>query len=1216
MNTTGKWRTKFLFAAFAVAALLPAWQQGSAQTTSGTIVGTVSDSTGGVIPDTPVTLTNTGTSTKNESKTDASGYYQFVNVPPGNYKVSVSKSGFKQVSSAGFKVEVEGSLRINLTLEVGSESQTVTVTAESPLIQAETTSIGSVVDERQTTELPLNGRNPMNLTALVPSVVPQGQSTGNTNSANPFAWGNYQIGGGMANQSATYIDGAPVNTTYVNLTSLVPTQDSLGEFKVDTNDLTADYGHLAGGAIQFSTKSGTNSPHGALWEYLRNKVLDANSWFNNYNNGTGAPPIPRGAFSQNQFGGNFGGPVWIPHVYNGRNKTFFFFDWEGFYLRQGQTFTETVPTAAEVGGDMSLLPPVSTGAAPVIYDPATTCLNPSGCAPGSGFGLNYGDRLPFTGNIIPQGRINQTAVNYINRFYPVAAVGTNNNSPNYTANASIGGQNFETVVHIDHQASEKQHISSRYTYWSNFNLPQDPLGTGICQDRCSETFATHNWVLDDTYTFNPTTILDLRLSYLRFVYSRVAKVTSYVPSDIGQSLNGSTPEYPGPQVVSISGFDTANTFGSGGADSTIGNWSDNDRIAGNLTKILGKHTFKFGGEFLRATFNYFQTNNSAGQGSVDGGWTRNNSGNSTTSDSTTGAGLATFLLGYVGNHDGSGALGFNTVAPNTSEMLYPALFVTDDWRVSPKLTMHVGMRWENGLPWTDRFNNISYFDPGAVNPILANEGLGQFVGSTEVVKSSTRVERYAQDHFNYQFSPRVGATYAVTPTTVLSGGYGVLWIPLDVSFQTSPNNDPINAYTTNSIVSTNGNYTPAAANNFTAPLPGGILQPPKRSLDPNTGFQKLLLGVGGAFNFVNDPYPYAQQWNFGVQKQLGGTMVIDVAYAGAKGTHLPWYSLSKTALPDDYFNPEQPTNATDPMGLQYPYANPFIGEVNPTAGLNSQPTVQRIQLLRPYIQYNNNISIGSADYANSDYHSLQVKMQKRFTGGASIGLGYTYSKLISSTDTLTGWLESTSADNWGVVDPNHLELEKSLSSNDVKNRLVISYVYDIPVGRGKKILADANRFTDEVIGGWGIEGITTFQSGFPLPIGGFNNLNGDFGYGQRPAFTPGCDRTAKTSGPIATRQWFNPTCYVQAPEFSFGMQRNDSEVRAPGIDNWDTSIFKDFSVDKDGRVAVQFRTEFFNVFNRTQFGIPNLSVTGNNPAVDTSQANLPRLVQFALRLKF
>ena len=1210
-TTYGKWSLGFLCAAFAIAILLLTVQPGFAQTTSGTIVGTVTDASGGVIPSTPVTLINTGTTTKTESVTDASGYYQFVNVQPGSYKISITKQGFKQLSSAAFKLEVEGSTRVNLTLEVGSESQTVTVTAASPLIQAENTSIGSVVDERQTTELPLNGRNPMNLTALVPSVVPQGQSTGNTNGANPFAWGNYQIGGGMANQSATFIDGSPVNTTYINLTALVPTQDSLGEFKVDTNDLTADYGHLAGGAIQFSTKSGTNRIHGGLWEYLRNKEFDANDYFLNH------AGLPRGAFSQNQFGANFGGPVFIPHLYDGRNKTFFFANWEGFYLRQGAAVKETIPTVGELAGNMNLLPTVTgpNGAqAPTIYDPATTCLVQTGCSDPT-LGKNYGDRLQFPGNQIPVARMNPTALNYIKKFYPAPAADSNNAAQNWANSFSIGGQNFEFVTRIDHQVSDKQHIMSRYTHWSNTNLPQDPLGTGICKDRCEETFLVHNWVLDDTYTFNSTTILDLRLSYLRFVYSRFAKLTSYLPSDIGQ--NAPAAEYPGPLVISIGGFDTASTFSSGGADSTIGNFSDNDRIAGNLTKIVGKHTFKLGGEYLRATFNYFQSNNSAGQGGTGGDWTNNN--NKSGSQSYTGNGLATFLLGYTDS------VGYNTVAPNTSEMLYPAVYGTDDWRVTPKLTAHLGLRWENGLPWTERHNTISYFDTKQINPILAAAGINSFVGSTEVVKSDTRPERWAQDHFNLQLSPRIGLTYAITPTTVLSGGYGILWIPLDVSFQTSQNNDPINSYSTGTFTSLTNGAAPEARNDFTNPLPNGIIQPPKRSLDPNTGFQKILLGGGNSLNWPNDPYPYAQQWNFGIQKQLGSSMVIDAAYAGAKGTHLPWYSLSKSGLPDTYFNPFYDIKGT-PQYVQKQMPNPFLGLVNPTQGLNTQATLDQQNLVyRPYAQYGNGVGIGSADYANSDYHSLQVKMQKRFTGGASIGLGYTYSKLISATDTLTGWLESTSADNWGVLNPNHLELEKALSSNDVKNRLVVSYVYDIPVGRGKAILPNANRIADEVVGGWGLEGITTFQSGFPLPIGGNSvNNNQDFaGMGQRPSFVAGCDRAKQSSGPIITpdgkgeKKFWNTSCYTDTPAFQYGMQRNDSIVRTPGIDNWDTSIFKNFAIDKDGRTSVQFRTEFFNVWNHVQFSPPNNNFNGGDQAATTSSAaNLPRLVQFALRIKF
>ncbi len=1228
---------------FAIAMLLSTAHPAVAQTTQGTIVGTLTDASGGVVPQTPVTLTNVDTQSKYAGETDGSGYYQFHNVPPGNYKVTVSKTGFKSLSRGPFKLQVEGSLRINLALEVGSESQTVTVTASSPLIQAETTSLGTVVDERQATEIPLNGRNPMNLTALVPSVVPQGGATGNTNGQNPFAWGNYQIGGGMANQSATFIDGAPVNTTYINLTALVPTQDSLAEFKVDTNNLTADYGHLAGGAIQFSTKSGTNKLHGAMWEYFRNKVLNSNTFTNRWITAGHPEVTPKGAFSQNQFGFNIGGPVVIPHVYDGHNKTFFFFNYEGFYLRQGQSVTNTVPTPSQVAGNLSDLQAVSGGTinasngngVPQLYDPTSTCMQAGGCV-GVVNGYNYGagvaqyKRLPIANNDLVNGlptgstaHISAVAQAYVNTFYPTAKVPAAFSPYNYIANMSVGGQNFEYVAHIDHSVSEKQHISSRYTFWNNTNLPQDPLGTGMCQDRCAETFKVNNWVFDDTYAFNATTILDVRLSYQRFQYARVALLTSYTPASIGQSLgNGTSPEFPGPMMISINGYDTNNTFGSAGGDSTIGNASDNDRIAGTLTKIVGKHTFKFGGEFLRATFNYFQSNNSGGQGTAGTAFTQDNVVSPTTG---TGAGLGDFLLGYPDNN-----VGYNTVAPNTSQMLYPAIFVTDDWRVTPKLTLHLGARWEDGLPFTDRYNNISYWDSTIVNPILLQNmsllaanpnGAAPFApsgGTAEVVASATRPQRSGMNTKGKQYSPRLGLTYAIRPNTVLSMGYGVLWIPLDVGFSASPNNDPINAYTTNTTTSVNGNKTPAATWNFATPLPGGIIQPPKRSTDPVTGYQYVLLGSGINLNYPNNPYPYAQQWNFGVQQQFGGSMVLDVAYAGAKGTHLPFYNLNRSALPDKYVNNDPTSPVAGMTNVQYlaqNIPNPFQGVINPNYALGAA-TVGQGHMVSPNPAYNG-AGQASADYADSTYHSLQVKFQKRFSGGASIGAGYTYAKLISSTDTLTGWLESSTSDNWGVVDPNNTKLEKSLSSNDVRNRLVVSYIYDLPIGRGKAILPNLSRFADSVIGGWGIEGITTYQSGYPVPMGEATNTNSPFGMGQRPNFIPGCDRKARPAGVLEVQEWFNTSCYSQATIATFGNDgRNDSVVKEPGIANYDSSVYKNVAVDKDGKVSVQFRAEFFNLFNHTQLGAVSSGFGSAQFGQISSQANNPRLVQFALRIKY
>jgi Carboxypeptidase regulatory-like domain len=1166
-----------LCSACAIAMLL-GLHPGFAQSTAGSIVGTLTDQSGGAVPETTVVLTSVATATTNESITDNSGYYQFVNIPPGNYKITVQKQGFKALTEGPFELQVEGSLRIGLQLQVGSASQTVTVSASSPLVQAETTSLGAVIDTRETTELPLNGRNPMSLAALVPGVVPQGGSQSNPNGQNPFAWGNYQIGGGFANQSATYIDGGPINTTYVNLTALIPTQDSLAEFKVDTNNLTADYGHLAGGAIAFSTKSGTNQLHGALWEYLRNKVLNANTYFAN-NAGQARP-----SFTQNQYGFNVGGPVYIPHVYNGRDKTFFFVNWEGFALRQGTTFVETVPTAAELTGNLSGLP-----GAPVLYDPLTTCTNSAGCAGG----LAYGERLPIPGNNLanaPQSSISPTALAYLKAFYPAPNTASSTGVNNFTRNASSGGNNYETVVHIDHNFSEKQHLSARYTYWSNTNLPIDPYGTGICQDRCTEIFSNNDFVLRDSYAISPKTLLDVNLSYMRFVYNRKPSLASFSYASLGSGWAALAPsvQFPGPPVMSIQGFDTDGTFSSQGADSTIINASDNDRIAGNLTRIMGKHTFKFGGEFLRETFNYAQTNISAGDFNFNSGFTSQNA-----NTNVGGAGLASYLLGYA--HDGS----FIEVIKTAPVKFYPALYVTDEWRVLPKATLHLGLRWEDDYPWTERFNNQSYFDTTAVNPLLSAAGITKYPGSMELVDSSTRSSRRNLNNDAKQFSPRLGLTYAAAQNTVFSVGYGLLWIPQDIGWSSAPNNNPINSFSTPYTASINSFFTPA--NSINNPVPGGISAAPGRN-----GFQPILLGTGVTAVFPNNPYAYAQQWNVSIQQQFGSSLALDIAYAGAKGTHLIFGSLALNALPDADLG-------LGAAALQTQVPNPFAGIINPSYGLGAA-TVPASQLLLKYPQYSG-VNIASDGEANSTYNALQVKVQKRFTGGASIGAGYTLAKLISDTDTVTTWLEPSVATN--IVDPNRPSLEKSLSSNDVRNRATIVYVYDVPVGHGRAILADAPRLVDSVVGGWGLEGLTTFQSGYPLGFSVNNNLNSFIGDNQRPNVAAGCARKGTGGAVSRVNMWFNTSCFSQPAQFSFGNEpRNDTQITAPGIGNWDASVFKNVSVDKAERVSVQFRAEFFNLFNRVQFSYPNTSFGASNFGVINSQLNNPRLVQFALRLKF
>ena len=1172
-----------LLVAIAVAILFTATIPGNAQTTTGSIVGTITDPAGNVIADAPVQLINEGTSVQLQATTsNASGFYQFIDVPPGTYRIEAQKKGFKRVSRGSILLQISANIQVNLPMQVGSSTQTVMVTASSPLIEAETVSLGAVINQRETNDLPLNGRNPMNLTYLVPSVVPLGQTSGSPTGVNPFGWGNYQIGGGMAGQSLTYIDGAPDNTPYINLTAYIPTQDSVREFKVETNNLSAQYGGFAGGIINFTTKSGTSSLHGSAWEYLRNKVLNANTYFGNL------AGLAKPAFTQNQYGFDVGGPVVIPHVYDGRKKTFFFASFEGFALRQGLTITTSTPTLAERGGNGAGADLSALGVP--IYDPTTTCGVPNdptspACAPGT---PQY-QRTQFPNAVIPASKLNPTSLLYLQQFFPLPNTPGINGQNNLTATAASGGNNYQTVVHMDEQVSDKQSIDARYTYWKNHNLAVDPFHNGICANgSCAEFYRVNGFVINDNYMLNPKTILHLSASYLRFQYNRTPDDPTFRLTQIGMPASlASQVQFPGPPSLVVAGYDTAGLFGSQSADSTIVNATDNYHGAGMLTKFIGNHTISLGGEYTKTTFNYAQNNISSGLFNFNNGFTAENP-----LTAVGGAGLASFLLGYP--NSGS-AMYTDQIA---AEQVYPAFYVTDEWRASSKLTFHLGLRWEETQPFTERHNRISYFDSSAPNPILQGAGLGIVPGSVQLVDSATRHSRYGFNPDKMQFSPRTGLTYQIAQNTVLDMGYGIFWLPNDVANSANPGWDQDASYTTPYTASINGGLTPA--NNISNPFPGGIIRPADRNL---AEFQQNQLGTGISEDFPNNPYAYAQQWNIGLQQQIGNSAAVSVAYAGSKGTHLPFGGLQTNQLPDQLLSLGPKLVASVP--------NPYFGIVNPTYSLGAATTTAG-QLLLKYPQYAG-VSSNAAGYADSTYNAMEVKFQKRFPKGASINVAYTWAKMLSDTDDLTGWLEATA----GIQDANNLKGEKSLSSGDIPQHLVIAYVYDVPVGQGKAVLTNIPRAANYVVGGWSLEGITDLMKGFPLGLTTNQNLTHSYGGGSRPNYTSGCSKTIGGAATKKLSEWFNTSCFTQPAAFTFGDEpRNDPQMEAPGVADWDFSLVKAFPVDSAGRFNVQFRAEFFNLFNRVQFGVPGTVQGQAGFGIVNSQANLPRVVQFALRLDY
>jgi hypothetical protein len=571
-------------AAVVVLALTPT--AGWSQNVYGTIAGTVTDSSGAAVANATVTLTNMDNAEKHKIETDSSGNYTFVNILPGRYKLEGEKTGFKKFVREPIVVQIESGLRVDISLQVGAQTETVEVTSDVPFLQPETSSLGQVVEQRTITELPLNGRNPLALIGIVPGVVPQGtpsagnSSAGNPVGANPFALGDFQVGGGMAGQSQILIDGVPTNGAYLNVVTVIPTQDAIEEFKVQTNNLGPEYGRFAGGVINLSTRSGTNSFHGSAYEFLRNKVLNANGFFDN-SSGLARPP-----FTQNQFGANVGGPVL-------KDKLFFFSTYEGFRQRKGNVFLGWVPTQAERGGDFSTPGSTHTTSVLPIYDPlsSTNCIssNPT-CRTQFSFG-----GVP---NKIDPARLDPTAVALLSYMPMPNQVGNPNG--NFAENYSTGGDVNQYNERIDYKLSEKQRIFGRYTHSYILSLPDNPYN-GICKDRCTETTYAHQVSLGDTIAFSPRTILDLHIGYTRYVYLRTPISQGIDLAKFGPNWKALTSQMTYTHIpdVCVSEQGGDNHWGAGswctqGAGSGIGAWDDTYSFNPMLSRIMGKHALKVG----------------------------------------------------------------------------------------------------------------------------------------------------------------------------------------------------------------------------------------------------------------------------------------------------------------------------------------------------------------------------------------------------------------------------------------------------------------------------------------------------------------------------------------------------------------------------------------------------------------------------------------------
>jgi hypothetical protein len=1208
-----------------------------AQSTYGSLTGTVTDASGAAVQGVTVTLINKATAEKQVQSTGETGLYSFVNLNAGEYRLEAEKTGFKRVDRSNVIVQVQQTSRIDFTLAVGQVSETVTVTSETPLLQAETSSLGQVVEQRNADELPLNGRNVFSLVEVAPSVVMQGQAGATATGQNPFSWGNFQIGGAFANQSAEYLDGQPLNIGYINLPVLIPTQDSIGEFKVQTNNIGPEWGKVAGGVLNLSTKSGSNTFHGEAYEYIRNKVLNANDWFSN-NSGIARPP-----FTQNQFGANFGGRVI-------KDRTFFFYSYEGFRLRSGSPWTSTVPTAQETGanGDYDLSSLAAASGVPQIVDPCggvlqtipnTNGLGVGGCGNAAGGPSGVYNPVPFTGNVIPASRVNPTAKALLSLWpKPTNA----NQLNNYVASYSLGGNQNQNLFRIDQKINDAQHLFGRFSQWNNLNLPTDPLGTGLCLDRCTETMTSKGVAIGYNYVFTPNVIGNLDVSASRFNYLRTPKNSGFDftaigwPSSFNTQLPSSLRTPPTPDVLGMSDNVMASQGQSYIVDHDTQYW-----FSPSITLVRGRHTIQAGFQYEITLDDYAQSNIVSGSLGFSGSYTEDYN----TAENPTGAQLAfaDFLLGWaqnpsnVGNHFFGDAVIPNLVAGKQNLL---AGFVNDTYHATAKLTLNLGLRYEYQSPWTERFDRQSYFNPLAIDPVAAAK-VGTPGGPTSTVlgavglvnTSGGRSSRYNIDPNKIAIAPRVGFAYSFDSKTVIRGGYGLFWIPLDANWATNPLNDPVNSIQTD-YTGNNGN-TAVPTNTIATPWIN-FVQPPGRTPSSIPGVSQAAVDLEGSANPTFDTpsynYGYMQQWNLDVQRTLWGGWFADVAYAANKGTHLPQYNQQVDQLGDNYLGQaaqqyqsglvSNPTNPYAAVAIAQSVPNPFAASSAPGSALSSATTTAG-QLMRPFPQYNGLNYAGQGSFA-SIYHSLQATLQKRFNGGGTLLAAYTWSKLLSNTDTITSWLET--GGTGGIQDWNNLRGEKSLSSQNVPQHLIVSYVLDLPFGNKHKYLNSLSPLADKVVSGWGVDGVTTFQNGFPININAASNGANYYGAGLRPNVVAGCNKATSgsadqrvKSGLAGNAGWINPACFTEPAPYTFGNEpRVDPSLKAQGIDNWDFAAFKRTNFGPDQKLGFEFRCEIFNTFNHVQFAPPGNGFGSSNFGVISGQGqlNLPRLVQFAGKIVF
>lgn len=1045
---------------------------------------------------------------------------------------------------------------------MGQLSETVEVTDTTPLLQSTSSAVGEVIENRMITDLPLNNRQPLQLALMVPGVNPGRQMT---SSSQPFnRSNNFSVGGGRGNVNEIMLDGTsntmPEGNPAFSAVTVFPSVDSIQEFRVQTNAYSAEYGNSGGGLVNIVSKSGTNRLHGSAFEFLRNSRMDANNFFNNRSG------IPLASFKRNQFGGAVGGPLFIPRLYDGRNRTFFFTTWESTIERNGVTYSLTVPTAPQRAGDFSQTF-TSAGARVNIADPLTTVYDAA---------TRTYTRTLFANGVIPQSRIDPVMARVMKEFP----------SPTESGAAFTGAQNFvrsisqkvddkKFDIRLDQNAGDRHKFYGRYSW--NTRLSDRPSVLGTIGDQYFGRLPTDPQGVKFGYTYvvSPQYLLDAKFGLNHLYFGQVSGTSGYDITQLGFPKAYAdaiqAPQFPR--------FTFTDYTSLGYANATMESWQSSHHYQASVSRSSGSRVTKFGYEARRGRVKRFTLSTGVGAGNFafSKGYTQGP--NAQTVSAASGNAIASALLGAASS--GSVAVTTTRSTVNWSH----AAYLQDDWRVSARLTVNAGIRYDLQLPMSELENNMNWFDPSAPSPIAGQvAGVGPLSGA---VVFATPGQRNFWRANRDNFAPRVGLAYRVSGLTVLRAGYGIFFAPHP--YGSSANTGPGFTGTTTYIGSVDG-FRPTGS--LANPYPGGFVMPIGMGTAPSP-----LVNLGQAVSFLpsNVPTPYVQQWNFTLQQQVSATFSVEGGYVGSKGTHLPDATHTLNQLRPENLGPQ----------ILETVPNPFFGTI--TTGTLSTAQVQRRYLMTAFPQYTS-VNIWSAPAASSIYHSFQFKANKRFSRSLNFLLAYTFSKQIDDCSGLYDWLEPASAHQ------NYYDrrADRAVSDQDMTHRLALTFNYDLPFGRNRAVGKNW-RLADLFFGGWQTNGLLTLQSGIPLPITTTNNSYA-FNTVQRPNST---GQSAALEGDPQSRlnRYLRTDAFTQTPLYTFGnAPRNLPDVRGPGLAALDFALFKNVTL-REG-LRLQVRGEAFNLTNTPEFNNPDTSLMSSSFGRITSQRNTPRQVQLGLKLLF